>query len=123
RDSGGVLLELCADTAGGKAQGARVNMGAPIFAPARIPPLLPGEPPIDVAMTVEGHRLAVTAISMGNPHAVISVDDAAAFPLETLGPRIEHHPSFPRRGDLPLLQVPRPPAGAVGAGGGGPRAT
>jgi diaminopimelate epimerase len=80
-------------------------MGAPIFDPARIPTLLPGEPPIDVPLTVEGHQLAVTAVSMGNPHAAIYSEDPAAFPLETLGPRIEHHPSFPNRVNVHVVQV------------------
>ena len=42
---------------------------------------------------------------MGNPHAVIYVDDAAAFPLETLGPLIEHHPAFPRRVNVHVVEV------------------
>jgi diaminopimelate epimerase len=97
-ETGRGVLELDLEIDGGKVQRVRVNMGAPIFDPARIPTLLPGAPPVDVPMTVDGHPLAVTAVSMGNPHA-------AAFPLETLGPRIEHHPAFPRRVNVHVVQV------------------
>jgi diaminopimelate epimerase len=46
---------------------------------------------------VGAEELRVSAVSMGNPHAVIFVDDPERFPVETLGPRIEHHPAFPNR--------------------------
>ncbi len=45
---------------------------------------------------------------MGNPHAVTFVDDAAAFPLESLGPQFEHHPAFPRRVNLHVVEVLTP---------------
>lgn len=45
------------------------------------------------------------AVSMGNPHAVFFVDDVDAVPLETLGPRIEHHPMFPERTNVEVAQV------------------
>jgi diaminopimelate epimerase len=83
----------------------RVNMGEPILEAARIPTLLAGEPPAEVHVDLDGTTLAVTALSMGNPHAVIYVKDTAAFPLESLGPRLEHHPSFPRRVNVHVAQV------------------
>jgi diaminopimelate epimerase len=83
----------------------RVNMGAPILAPARIPTLLPGEPPIDVPVRLSDREIAVTAVSTGNPHAVTYVDDAAAFPLEQIGPQVERHPAFPQRVNLHVVQV------------------
>ena len=54
---------------------------------------------------MDGRDFAVTAVSMGNPHAVIYVDDVAAFPLEALGPLIEHHPAFPRRVNVHVVEV------------------
>ena len=83
----------------------RVDMGAPILDPAEIPTLLEGRPPIDAPLRVADREFAVTAVSMGNPHAVIYVDDAAAFPLEALGPLIEHHPAFPRRVNVHVVEV------------------
>src|SRR5437868_6840781 len=90
-------LELDLETDGASVERVRVNMGVPIFDPAKIPTLLAGEPPIEAPIRLDDREWRVTAVSMGNPHAVIYVDDAAAFPLETLGPRLEHHSAFPRR--------------------------
>lgn len=49
--------------------------------------------------------LSVTAVSMGNPHAVIFVDDVEAVPLTTWGPLIENHPFFPRRTNVEFVQT------------------
>ena len=76
-----------------------------MFDPTRIPTLLAGEPPINVPIRIEARDLAVTAVSMGNPHAVIYVDEIAAFPLEALGPQIEHHAAFPRRVNVHVVEV------------------
>jgi diaminopimelate epimerase len=77
----------------------RVDMGRPVLAPAKIPTTLgSGEGPLlDVPLAIDGRSLRVSAVSMGNPHAVIFVDDPESFPVEALGPRIEHHPAFPNR--------------------------
>ena len=100
----GVLsLDLKIDQ--GEAKLVRVDMGAPILQSAEIPTLLAGDPPVDAPLQVEDQTFAVTAVSMGNPHAVIFVDDAQAFPLERLGPLIETHPSFPRRVNVHVVQV------------------
>ena len=45
---------------------------------------------------------------MGNPHAVFFVDDVAAVPLESVGPRLEHHPAFPRKANIEFAQVLSP---------------
>ncbi|HXX48309.1 MAG TPA: diaminopimelate epimerase [Myxococcota bacterium] len=75
-----------------------VEMTRPVFAPEKIPTRLAGAPPlVDVPLAVDGQTLRVTALSMGNPHCVVFVDDPAEFPVERLGPRIEHHPLFPER--------------------------
>ncbi len=60
---------------------------------------------MDAPLRVADREFAVTAVSMGNPHAVIYVDDASAFPLETLGPLFEHHPAFPRRVNVHVVEV------------------
>ena len=78
-----------------------VDMGPPVLAPAKIPTTLgdpTGEGPVlDVALEVGGDCLEVSAISMGNPHCIAVVDDVDRFPVEALGPQIEHHPAFPNR--------------------------
>jgi diaminopimelate epimerase len=81
-----------------------VDMGVPRFAPAEIPFLAAGD---DLVQTLEfaGRGAAVTAVSMGNPHAVQVVDDVDAAPVERDGPLIERHPRFPRRVNAGFMQV------------------
>jgi len=83
----------------------RVDMGEPILVAGEIPTTLPGDPPIDVPLTIEGHDLKVTAVSTGNPHAVVFVEDVDSFPVEKVGAALEHHPSFPRRVNVHFVQV------------------
>jgi diaminopimelate epimerase len=76
-----------------------VDMGWPVLEPAKIPTTLgAGEGPVlDAPLEVDGETLRVSAVSMGNPHAVLFVGDPDTAPLERLGPLIEHHPAFPNR--------------------------
>jgi diaminopimelate epimerase len=82
-----------------------VDMGRPILAPAKIPTRLgSGDGPVlDVPLEVLGESLLVSSVSMGNPHAVVSVDDPDAAPVETLGPAIEHHVAFPNRVNVEFI--------------------
>jgi diaminopimelate epimerase len=76
-----------------------VDMGRPILEPEKIPTTL-GDghgPVLDAELSVDGERVRVGSVSMGNPHAVIFVEDPERAPVGTLGPRIEHHPAFPKR--------------------------
>jgi diaminopimelate epimerase len=107
-ETGRGVLTLDLEMAGDAVRRVRVDMGTPILDPAAIPTLLEGRPPIDATLRVGDREFAVTAVSTGNPHAVIYVDDVAAFPLETLGPRIEHHPAFPRRVNVHVVEVFEP---------------
>jgi diaminopimelate epimerase len=77
----------------------RVQMGRPIFEPAKIPTTLGGGSGqvLGVALDVGGEHLRVSCVSMGNPHAVIFVADPDLAPVERLGPLIENHPAFPNR--------------------------
>ena len=77
----------------------RVQMGQPVLAPAKIPTTLgEGEGPVlDVPLDVDGEEFRLSTVSMGNPHAVLFVEDPDATPVERLGPLIEHHPAFPNR--------------------------
>jgi diaminopimelate epimerase len=104
-ETGRGVLTLDLEVEGGKARRARVDMQAPIFRGSEIPTTLPGDPPIDVPLTIEGQALAVTALSMGNPHAVVYVDDVARFPVERVGPAIEHHATFPKRVNVHFVAV------------------
>ncbi|MHB1557753.1 MAG: diaminopimelate epimerase [Isosphaeraceae bacterium] len=104
-ETGRGVLTLDLDIVAGKVRGVRVDMGAPILTSSEIPTTLPGDPPVNVPLRVGGREFAVTAVSMGNPHAVIYVDNVMEFPLEELGPAIENHPAFPRRVNVHIVEV------------------
>jgi diaminopimelate epimerase len=104
-ETGRGVLTLLLEVRGGRVERVTVDMGAPILDPALIPTLLPGHPPIDAPLRVAERELAITAVSMGNPHAVAYVADVAAFPLESLGPLLERHPAFPRRVNVHVVEV------------------
>ncbi|WP_060480883.1 diaminopimelate epimerase [Pseudomonas sp. NBRC 111119] len=81
-----------------------VDMGPPRFIPADIP-FIADEQALSYPLEVDGQVHAVAALSMGNPHAVLRVDDVQAAPVHQLGPKIEHHPRFPQRVNAGFLQV------------------
>ena len=54
---------------------------------------------------MEGKEYHVTAVSMGNPHAVVFVEDTASLPLEKIGLGFEHHEAFPKRVNTEFIQV------------------
>ncbi len=88
----------------------RVDMGAPFLTPDTIPTALSvGEEGLPVGLLeVLGQPLAVAAAGMGNPHAVVPVDDVAAIDLETLGAALEVHEAFPARTNVHFVEVIAP---------------
>jgi diaminopimelate epimerase len=81
-----------------------VDMGVPRFEPADIPFEAPARAetyPLDAG----GETHEIGAASMGNPHAVLRVDDLVAAPVRELGPVIEHHERFPRRANVGFMRV------------------
>ncbi len=81
-----------------------VNMGAPVFAAARIP-FADGKNEVIEQLEVAGEIVQISALSMGNPHAVQVVADVEHAPLATQGPMIECHPRFPQRVNAGYMQV------------------
>ncbi|PKO82926.1 MAG: diaminopimelate epimerase [Betaproteobacteria bacterium HGW-Betaproteobacteria-11] len=81
-----------------------VDMGPPRFVPAEIPFLAEREAVTD-PLEVAGRTLEISALSMGNPHAVQVVGDLDRAPLAELGPAIEHHPRFPQRVNASFMQI------------------
>ena len=107
-ETGAGLLSLqVTPGADGKADTVRVDMGEPVLTPAQVPTVLSetDAPVINTPLELADRTLHVTAVSMGNPHAVVFVDDAQAYPIETVGPQVEHHPAFPRRTNTEFIQV------------------
>ncbi|MGR2738382.1 diaminopimelate epimerase [Billgrantia sp. Q4P2] len=84
-----------------------VDMGSPRFAPETLPFDAAEDRPLH-RLEVDGETLEFGAVSMGNPHAVLRVDDVDTAPVERLGPMIEHHPCFPRRVNVGFMQVVSP---------------
>ena len=89
----------------GKVSTVRVCMGSPEFRPAQIPMKAEGENFIMRPIEVCGKRWDVTAVSMGNPHVVVFVDNVDWLNLEEIGPAFENHPMFPERVNTEFVQV------------------
>jgi diaminopimelate epimerase len=104
-ETGRGVLTLDLEVSDGKARRVTVDMGPPILQGSDIPTKLPGDPPMNVPIEVGGHTLVITAVSMGNPHAIVYVNEVAGFPVETIGPLLEKHPSFPRRVNAHFVEV------------------
>jgi len=82
----------------------QVDMGAPVLAPAKIPFDAP-EQALTYPIEVAGSNLEIGAVSMGNPHAVVLVEDVDRAPVGTLGPQLELHLRFPQRVNVGFMQV------------------
>ena len=89
----------------GKVSQVRVDMGEPILTPDLIPVVADGEKVIDEEIEVCGKNWKMTCVSMGNPHAVVFVDDVENFELEKYGPHFENHPRFPKRTNTEFVKV------------------
>jgi diaminopimelate epimerase len=104
RTGAGVLQATITGQPGNAEHQVCVDMGAPRLTPAAVPTTLPegGTPQsLEVADTV----YEVVAVGMGNPHAVVFVEDPATAPVTTVGPLIEHHPAFPARTNVEFVSV------------------
>jgi diaminopimelate epimerase len=85
-----------------------VNMGRPILKAAQIPVVLEAQRVVDEAIEVGGLELAMTCVSMGNPHAVFFCDDLNEIDLGRIGPLIEHHEIFPNRINAHFVKIQAP---------------
>jgi diaminopimelate epimerase len=82
----------------------RVNMGIPSLDPPRVP-FVADAPASSYGIETGGEHYEIGVVSMGNPHAVLVVDDLAAAPVGTLGPQLEQHPRFPQRANIGFMVV------------------
>lgn len=107
-DTGAGLLACKIDAADGKASSVTVDMGAPQLSPRSIPVASDAPRLVRASLSARERAFAFTAVSMGNPHAVIFLDDAGADLRElaaSYGPGIEKDPRFPRRTNVELARV------------------
>ena len=100
-------VELETD-AGGKVTDATVDMGEPILAAASIPVDLPSERVVDMDVSAGGGQYRITCVSMGNPHAIIYVDDVSAVDLASAGLALETDAIFPERVNVHFVEVISP---------------
>ena len=89
----------------GKVKTVLVNMGKAILKPSDIPMKAEGDSFINKPMEVSGKEVFITAVSMGNPHAVTYVEDVDGLELEKIGPEYENHPLFPERVNTEFIKV------------------
>ncbi|WP_091350674.1 diaminopimelate epimerase [Anaerobranca gottschalkii] len=88
----------------GLVETVKVDMGPPIFQPELIP-VNTTNSDNNIKIQVAQQELNITAISMGNPHAVIFVDQVEDFPVKEIGPLIENHPLFPQKTNVEFVQL------------------
>jgi diaminopimelate epimerase len=88
----------------------KVDLGPPKLLASQIPTTLATveSKVVEQPLEVEGKIWPVTCVSMGNPHCIIFVEDVASIPLETWGPKFEHHSVFPERTNTEFIQVIQP---------------
>lgn len=88
----------------------KVDMGQPKLLASEIPTTLASanSKVIEESLEADGKVWSVTCVSMGNPHCIVFVEDAASIPLESLGPKFEHHSVFPERTNTEFIQVIKP---------------
>lgn len=89
----------------GKVAEVRVNMGAPELMAAKIPVVSDKEKVIDEPIGVDGESYRMTCVSMGNPHAVVYLEDIKNLEIEKTGPKFENHPCFPDRVNTEFVRV------------------
>ena len=90
----------------GKVVLVKVDMGKPMLRPEEVPVVSEKEEVIDEPITVDGQEYRMTCVSMGNPHAVVFIDqDVKEFPLETVGVKFENLERFPKRVKTEIVNV------------------
>ncbi|NDI33479.1 diaminopimelate epimerase [Chengkuizengella sediminis] len=89
----------------GKVNTVKVDMGEPILQGKQVPTTIDQDVVVNYPIEVEGRQFHFTAVSMGNPHCVIYVDDAVNFDLATWGPKLEKHPLFPNKINVEFVSI------------------
>ena len=101
--SGIKYLDLTVEN--GKVSQVKVNMGSPILTARQIPVVSEKEEVINEPLDVNGKIYYITAISMGNPHAIVYMDDIDHLDIEKIGPAFENHVAFPDRVNTEFVEV------------------
>lgn len=99
------IKELNLTVENGKVSLVRVNMGSPILETSKIPVVSDQSQAVNQPIKVNGHTYYFTGVSMGNPHAVVYLDDVDNLDIEKIGPAFEKHPVFPDRVNTEFVKV------------------
>lgn len=89
----------------GKVDCVKVNMGAPELVAENVPVVCEKEQAVDEPITVLGKEYKMTCVSMGNPHAVVFMDDVEHLKIEKIGPHFENHERFPKRINTEFVKI------------------
>ena len=89
----------------GKVASVEVNMGAPILEPKEIPVTVEESPVVNVPVEVKGKIYHMTCVSMGNPHAIIFMNNVKDLDIAAIGPYFENHTVFPKRTNTEFVEV------------------
>ncbi|HID77827.1 MAG TPA: diaminopimelate epimerase [Planctomycetaceae bacterium] len=104
-ETGHGVLQVELEVAGQRVRRVRVDMGVPVLEADKIPTTLVGSPVKDAPLEVAGRSLRVTCVSMGNPHAVVFVDEPTDEWVLGVGPRLECDSHFPERVNAEFVRV------------------
>lgn len=104
-ESGSQIKTLELQVEKGRVEKATVDMGEPVTRPELVPVVSDKEAVIAQRITVDGKDYEMTCISVGNPHAVVFVEDTKAVEIEKTGPLFENHSLFPKRTNTEFVQV------------------
>ena len=104
-ESFGAIKYIDLTVENGKVSLVKVNMGAPILTAKDVPVLSENEQVIDEEIEVEGKNYRMTCVSMGNPHAIVYMDDVKNFDIDKVGPYFENHKRFPERVNTEFVKV------------------
>lgn len=100
-----LTIEKKSDSERGEVSLVKVNMGAPILKAEQVPVLSENEQVIDEKIEVAGREYRMTCVSMGNPHAIVFMDQVADLEIEKIGPLFENHVRFPNRTNTEFIRI------------------
>lgn len=99
------IKSLKIEAENGEAKFVTVDMGKPVLSPRDIPVIFDGERMVNEPLQVMGKEYRITAVSMGNPHAVVFCDEVQGLDLEKIGPFFENAPIFPERVNTEFIRI------------------
>ncbi len=101
----GGIKEVDLDVEGGEVRASTVDMGIPTFKTHDIPMISDKDEFLDSELIVDGKPLNITAVNVGNPHAVIFTENIEDIKLNEIGPLIENHPAFPQKTNVHFVNI------------------